>query len=172
MTNTGKLSVTFKPVAFYPIEDGDNETAKFYESNGVQVRTINLNGVNHRYALIEVSTQDEADRLNSEFNRISRKAARDKQKQLNNETSYDKLVDEGYDSAVDGNDPAEIVVDIIVIEALLKELDTLSEENTRICQMLSLKMSERDIAAELGIAQTTLHDRKMKLLKELKVRLS
>lgn len=40
------------PVIYYPIDDDDCESANFYENNGYAVRTITLNGMPHRFALI------------------------------------------------------------------------------------------------------------------------
>lgn len=154
-------------LAYYPIEDGDYETAKFYESNGVAVRTITLNGTAHRYALIEVDTPAQAALLNREFNRLRRQEQRDAQRRATNELSYDCMVEDGYDPATDNCNPLEMLVDSSVKKALYRVLDTLTEENRLICQMIAAKKSERAMADELGIPRMTLHDRKTKLLKEL-----
>ncbi len=165
---TTEKRATRKPIAFYPIEDNDPNSIKHFNENGVPIRTITLNGVKHLYALIEVDTQEEADLLNREFNRLSRQASRQKKRQNEHEQSYDALKDDGYDAAIDDNDPFDIVSDMLLLESLFKEFSSLSSENKSICRMLAAQKTERDIAIALGIPQTTLHDRKAKLLKMLK----
>ena len=47
----------------------------------------------------------------------------------------------------------------------------MTDEKKNICKGIAAKKSERDMAAEMGIPQTTLHGRKDKLLKDLKKKL-
>lgn len=63
------------------------------------------------------------------------------------------------------------MVGLAVTKALFEEVEKLSEEKQRICQMIGAKKSEREMASELEIAQTTLHDRKAKTLKDLSITL-
>ena len=63
------------------------------------------------------------------------------------------------------------MVGLAVTKALFEEVEKLSEEKQSICQMISEKKSEREMASELEIAQTTLHDRKAKTLKKLSITL-
>lgn len=166
--NTGAIK---KPIAYVPIGDDDFGAANYYESNGIPVRTITQNGTKHLFALIEVDTQAEADILNRNFNRMRMQEHRQLQRRMYKEVSYEKLVEDGYDSAAEYSDPLDIVADLEVIAALAEELEQLTEEKKKICNMVKDEMTERAIAAELDIPQTTLHGRKVAVLKELATKL-
>lgn len=163
-----KTNVTINNPIFVPIEDGDYGTVKFYEDNGYPVRTVNLNGVSHLYAVIEGESEEQAKMLNRKFNAMKRKDSRDLQRRRENETSYEGLVDEGYDAAVNSKDPSEIALGLVMAEELFKEVKKLSDEKRKICYMVANDMTEREIAETLGIAQTTLHGRKVNIFEELK----
>jgi hypothetical protein len=54
---------------FVPIDDGDEETIKFYKNNDVPVAHIALPGrMKHYYAVFNASTQAEADLMNRTYN--------------------------------------------------------------------------------------------------------
>jgi RNA polymerase sigma factor (sigma-70 family) len=65
----------------------------------------------------------------------------------------------------------ETVMYGILLEQLLKALDELDPDSRRICELIRQGASERDIAAEFGIRQSTLNYRKQKLMAQLRERL-
>lgn len=165
------INVTINNPIYVPIDDNDFETMKYYEEHGIPVRRFAPHGTYHYYAIVEGKTQEQADNLSNEFSVMFRKENRSNQRHSDRDTSYDELVDGGYDAASIEGDPAEIVADLMVVNEMMQELGKMTEEKLRICQMIGEKRSEREMAKELGIAQTTLHDRKMKVLKELEKKL-
>lgn len=171
-TTSTKVKANVKNPIYYQIEDGDIETIKYYEGIGVPVRTIAFPGrPAHLYALVEAKDKAEADAMNRVLGNMHKEEIRAMKKILDNEASYDQLLEDGYDPASDKSDPSEIVIGLAVTKALFEEVEKLSEEKQRICQMIGEKKSEREMASKLEIAQTTLHDRKAKTLKELSITL-
>jgi len=140
--------------------------------SGVPVHTISFPGSSaHLYALVEANDKAEADAMNRVLANMHKEEIRAMKKILDNESSYDQLLEDGYDPAADKGAPSEIVIDLAVTKALFEEVKKLSKEKKRICQMIGEKKSEREMASELDIAQITLHDRKAKTLKELSITL-
>lgn len=171
-TTSTKVKANVKNPIYYQIEDGDIETIKYYEGIGVPVRTIAFSGrPAHLYALVEAKDKVEADAMNRVLGNMHKEELRAMKKILDNEASYDQLLEDGYDPTSDKSDPSEIVIGLAVTKALFEEVEKLSEEKKRICQMIGEKKSEREMASKLEIAQTTLHDRKAKTLKELSITL-
>lgn len=166
-------ALNYKHPIFMMIEDGDEETIKFYKRNGVPVARIPLpHRPLHYYAIFGAATQEEADEKNRALNNMDKKAARVEAKESGRKDnmeklSYDALVEAGYNPAMDGGDLAEIVAYRTMIDALHKELGELTEEKLRQCKMVATKESERDVAKEMGIPRTTLSGRKNSTLKEL-----
>lgn len=172
MTTETKVKVNVKNPIYYQIEDGDTGTIQYYESIGVPVRTITFPGrPAHLYALVAAKDKAEADAINCILGNMHKEEIRTMKKILDNESSYDQLLEDGYDLAEGKEDPLEIVIGLAVTKALFKEVEKLSEEKQRICQMIGEKKSERKMASELEMAQTALHDRKTKALKELSITL-
>lgn len=157
------------PLIYYPIDNDDYESVSFYENNGCAVRTITLNGKPHRFALVPAETQEQADCINREFSNLQRQKQHRLQPKMDNEVSYDQMVKDGYHFAVDHNDPADILLDLTTTKALFYKLNSLSEQQCCICQMISAGMAECEMAAELSISRKTLHDLKLELLSELKI---
>lgn len=170
MTKKANLVTINNPI-YIPIDDGDYGTVKHYENLGIPVRWIVLHGVGGYYAIMEAESEEEAKRLTDGLCAMQRKDNRAKKRQAEHETSYDALVDEGYDAATDDNDPANVVSDLMMVRDLLTECEKLTEEKKRICMGIAEKKTEREMADEFGIPQMTLHDRKVKVLKELKKKL-
>lgn len=158
-----------RPLIYYTIDNDDCESVSFYENNGCAVRTITLNGKPHRFALVPAKTQKQADRFNRELNFLRQQEQHSLQQKIDNETSYDPMIEDRYAFTVDHSDPADILVNLSVTKALSHKLDNLSEQQRCICQMIGAGMSAREMAAELDIPRITLHRRKLKLLKELKI---
>ncbi len=88
---------------------------------------------------------------------------------MNNEVSYDQAVEDGYRFPVDHNNPANFLLNLSTTKALVCELNSLPEQQRCICQMISIGMTECEMAAELGISSKALHDRKLELLRKLKI---
>ena len=95
---------------FVPIDDGDEETIKFYKRNDVPVAHIALPGrMKHYYAVFNADTQEYADLMNRTYNNWEKRAARAKASQEEYESSYDVMVENGYDANDDTNKPEEII---------------------------------------------------------------
>ena len=153
---------------FVPIEDGDEETIKHYKRNNVPVAHIALpRRMRHYYAIFDAATKEEADFMNRIFNNWSRKDERDKVAREKFETSYEILVERGFDQKSTGDNPEEIVAYSTVIEALYKALGELTSEKLRACKMVANEESQRSVAEELGIPRRTLRDHKDKAMAEL-----
>ena len=154
-TTSTKVKANVKNPIYYQIEDGDIETIKYYEGLGVPVRTIAFPGrPAHLYALVEAKDKAEADAMNRVLRNMHKEEVRAMKKILNNEASYDQLLEDGYDPASDKSDPSEIVIGLAVTKALFEEVEKLSEEKQRICQMIGKKKSEREMASKLEIAES------------------
>lgn len=165
------INVTINNPIYVPIDDNDFETMKYYEGHGIPVRKIAPHGIPHYYAIVEGETKEKADNLSNELNVMTRRENRSNQRHSDHDASYNALVEEGFDVAADDSDPAEIIADLMAANELMQELGQMTEEKLKICQMIGAKKSEREMAKKLGIAQTTLHDRKIKVLKELEKKL-
>jgi len=161
-------SLSYTNPYFVPIEDGDEETIKHYKRNNVPVARIALPGrTRHYYVIFDADTKEEADFMNRTFNNWSRKDERDKAARAQFETSYEGLVESGFDQKSTGDNPEEIVAYSTVIAALYNALEELTSEKVRVCQMVANGESQRDVAKELGIPRRTLRDRKDKAMEEL-----
>ena len=180
MTNSVKQKIkTVKPSTlgykhpyFVPIDDGDEETIKYYKRNNVPVAYIALPGrTKHYYAVFDADTQEKADEYNRMFGNFAKKDYRQECKTTDNETSYDSLLKTGHDATNNVNDIEEMVFYKTLIDALNKELNELTEEKSRVITMVANKESQYSVAKELGISRSTVRDRKNKVLKELKEKL-
>lgn len=169
VSNVDELSaLNYAHPYFVPIEDGDEETIRFYKRNNVPVAHIALPGrMKHYYAVFNADTQEEADLMNRTYNNWEKKDARDKAKQEEFETSYDEMLEKGYGAKDEANDPEEIVIYKIMIEALGKALKELTEQKFRVCKMVANEEPQRTVAEELGISRRALRDRKDSTMKEL-----
>ena len=153
---------------FVPIDDGDEDTVKFYKNNGVPVPRIALPGrMKHYYAVFDADTQEEADLMNRTFNNWEKKAAREKKSRILNEASYENLLDEGYEPVDYSSNPEEIIAYKVMMEALYNALNELSEEKLRVSKMVANKETQSKVAEELGIPRRTLGDHKNDTLSEL-----
>ena len=153
---------------FVPIEDGDEETIKYYKRNDVPVAHIALPGrMKHYYAIFNADTQKEADLMNRTYNTWDKNDARAKAAQKEYESSYDAMVENGYEGKDNTNNPEEIIAYKTMINALTNALDELTDEKLRACKMVANGESQRKVAEELGISRRTLRDRKDSAIKEL-----
>lgn len=175
MEKNVKRAVTVNPTPLhyqYPyyvkIEDGDEDSIKYYKRNGVPVSYIHLSRCTpHYYAVFNAESQEEADSMNRFFNNWDKKEYCEAKVQMENETSYEKLVEEGFDMSQSKTNPEEIVANKAIISALYKELDELTEEKLRYCKMVANMESEREVSEEMGIPCATLSCRNNATLKEL-----
>lgn len=153
---------------FVPIDDGDEATIKHYKNNDVPVAHIALPGrMKHYYAVFDADTQEEANLMNRTFNTWEKRNARYEKARMENETSYEKLLDDGYELSDSNTNPEEIIAYKVVMNALNEALDELSEEKLRACKMVANKEPQRKVADELGISRRTLRNRKDDAMLEL-----
>jgi RNA polymerase sigma factor (sigma-70 family) len=86
--------------------------------------------------------------------------------------SLNAFEEDGFEPSDTSPDPAEIVADKLLLEELFKALDELDPDSRRICKLIAQGATEREIAAMLGIRQSTLNYRKRQLMVRLRDRLS
>lgn len=183
-TNTASLNIPF-PV-YVRIENDDQASLAYHKYNGTPISNISLRpGLpKHLYAVFAANSQAEADTLNRELGNMNRKDSRNQKKKYEHETSMTPFEDAGIDlsagyvdpekhllpdlSKCKKNDPAEIIAYKTVLNALNKELDELTNEKLRMCQMIAHKIPERTAADNMSIRQSTLNGRKNAMLKELR----
>lgn len=152
---------------FVPIEDGDEATVKHYKEHDVPVANIALPGRKKRYyAIFGAATKEEADLMNRYFNNWARKDERDRDAQIKMETSYEALLETGYDPE-DENDISELVAYKTVVDVLHEALNELTDEKLRLVKMVANKESQQSVADELGISRRTLRGRKDDVLSDL-----
>lgn len=152
---------------FVPIEDGDEITVKHYKEHDVPVANIALPGRKKRYyAIFGAASKEEADLMNRTFNNWARKDERDRDAQIKLETSYEALLETGYDPE-DDNDISELVAYKIVVDALHDALNELTDEKMRLVKMVANKESQQSVADEIGISRRTLRGRKDDVMSEL-----
>lgn len=154
---------------YVPIEDGDEASIKHYKNSDVPVGHFALKGQKqkHYYAIYPAETQDIADQMNRTYNNWSKKNERDRKAQSEHECSYEALLEDGYDPKDDANNTEEIVAHKVVLNALVSEMDRLTDEKIRLCRMVANKESQRKVAEELNMPRRTLRDKKDKMLSEL-----
>nr|WP_302583705.1 hypothetical protein [uncultured Schaedlerella sp.] len=170
-----KNTVTVNPNPLYyqypyyvKIEDGDKDSISYYIRNGVPICYIHWpHRMLHFYAVFNAESQKEADSMNRLFNNWDKKEYRDTKVQMENEVSYEKLVEEGFDVLQIGTNPEEIVVYRVQIHALNKALDELTEEEIRYCKVVADKESEYEVSKEMRIHPTMLSARKNAALEKL-----
>ena len=152
---------------FVPIEDGDEVTVKHYKEHDVPVANIALPGRKKRYyAIFGAASKEEADLMNRTFNNWARKDERDRDTQIKLETSYEALLETGYDPE-DDNDISELVAYKIVVDALHDALNELTDEKMRLVKMVANKESQQSVADEIGVSRRTLRGRKDDVMSEL-----
>lgn len=77
----------------------------------------------------------------------------------------------GYVSSSDDDNPETIYAKKVLMDELRKIIDEAEGEDAEIIQMILTCQTEREKAAELGMAQTTLNSKKKKLFEDLRARL-
>ena len=166
------LSLNYPHPYFIPIEDGDEETIKYYKRNDVPVAHIALPGrMKHYYAVFNADTQEYAHLMNRTYNNWEKRDARAKAAQEEYESSYDVMLENGYDGNDETYNPEEIIAYRTMMKALAKALDELTEEKLRISRMLANEESQREVAEELHISRRTLRDHTDKVVKELRMKM-
>ena len=183
MTNEELLVDTVDPARLdYPNpiferiqEDPNNpwfleEQIKYYKNAGVPIAHFAFKGQKkkHYYAIFNGESKADADAINKMNNCDIKRAERAENAFRKHETdSYDVMLENGYDAPADDDDPAEIVAYQIVMDALSKEYNALSEEKRNLCNTIKKDMSQRDAAAELGVSRRTYRDHKDAVMGEL-----
>lgn len=85
------------------------------------------------------------------------------------EDSFERLLEENKQFADDAENVEDTAVNAVMIEKMLKCLKLLSPEEQELISELFFKgKSEHQLARQTGIAQRTIHDRKVKILGKLK----
>jgi RNA polymerase sigma factor (sigma-70 family) len=85
------------------------------------------------------------------------------------EDSYERLLEENRQFAVECESVEDAAVKAVLIEKMLSSLKFLTpQEQELITELFFKDKSERQLAAELGIPRMTIHDRKVKILGKLK----
>jgi len=85
------------------------------------------------------------------------------------EDSYDRLIENDHQFAVDGESMEDSAVKAVMIENMLNCLKLLSpQEQDLITKLFFEVLSEHQLARKTGIPRMTLHDRKIKILNKLK----
>jgi DNA-binding NarL/FixJ family response regulator len=84
--------------------------------------------------------------------------------------SLDKFVEDGYEIS-DSLDMDELVAEKLLLEELSAALNELDPINRRIAELYSEGLSERQIAAEVGLSQKTINNRKTSIFGQLHQRL-
>ena len=85
--------------------------------------------------------------------------------------SLDRSFEEYGIEPADLTDIEDIVAEKILLKELMKALAELDPDNRRIMELFANGMSERDIAADIGLSQKAINKRKTKLFAQLKERL-
>lgn len=169
---TNKTALNFTHPYYVPIEDGDEVTIKYYKNNDIPIVHIALPGrMKHYYAVFDAVTQEKANLMKRTFNNWEKKDMRDAENRSKAETSYESLLEEGYNPSSSSVNLDEIIAYKAVIKALQSALDELTEEKLCICQMLATGESQRSVAEKLGISRRTLRGRKDATMKELERKL-
>lgn len=85
------------------------------------------------------------------------------------EDSYERLLDENRQFAVESESLEDAAIKAVLIEKMLKCLKRLSrEEHELIMDLYFRDKSEHQIARETGIPRMTIHNRKNRILEQLK----
>ncbi len=85
------------------------------------------------------------------------------------EDSYDRLLEENRQFAIDGEGVDDTAIKAVMIEKMLVCLSQLTpEEQDLITDLFFKGKSEHQLSKETGIPQRTIHDRKIKILEKLK----
>lgn len=88
---------------------------------------------------------------------------------LKAECSLDRIIDAGVEFASDEPLVEDVIVNQLLLEALAKALQTLSDDERMLISALFFEeRAERDVAQELGLPKSTIHHKKNSLLKKLK----
>jgi len=81
--------------------------------------------------------------------------------------SLEQFSEDGFD-VVDSIDTAGFVENQLLYDALHTALSQLSPENRRIAELFSIGLSERVIAAKVGLSQKGVNSRKQKIFSQLR----
>lgn len=143
---------------------------KFYKKAGIPIAHFALRGQKkkHYYAVLEGSSKKYAESLNRMNNRDAKKKERDEVAIKEHETdSYEVMLENGYDAPREDDAPDEIIAMKVLVDALSKEYQELSDEKKRICDTIKEDMTQREAAEVLGMPRRTYRDHKNKVIKEL-----
>jgi RNA polymerase sigma factor (sigma-70 family) len=84
--------------------------------------------------------------------------------------SLDRFAEQGFEPA-ESTDIDELIAEKELLNELYAALDELDPENRRIMDLFKVGMSEREIAADIGLSQKAINKRKTKIFAQLRERL-
>ncbi|KAB2953744.1 sigma-70 family RNA polymerase sigma factor [Heliorestis acidaminivorans] len=84
--------------------------------------------------------------------------------------SLDKFIEDGFE-VTDSIDVAELIADKLLFEELATALNELDPKNRRIAELYGEGLSEREIAAKVGLSQKGVNKRKPKIFDQLRQQL-
>jgi len=125
------------------------------------------------YILIDGEKVSVSEEVYRAFKRPAWVERKRRQVRADHELSMEAFAEDGFE--LPSGDPLvdEIVADKILLDMLMSALDELAADERRLIDALYFDgKSERDVATEIGVPQTTLNYRKNKILKWLKEKLS
>jgi len=125
------------------------------------------------YILIDGEKVSVSEEVYRAFKRPAWAERKRRQVRADHELSLEAFAEDGFE--LPSGDPLvdEIVADKILLDMLMSALDELAADERRLIDALYFDgKSERDVATEIGVPQTTLNYRKNKILKWLKEKLS
>lgn len=112
------------------------------------MRNFPVHNVYGTFAIIGAETPEKAKELNDFFWSNRKKELRALVKILLHELSLNKMVEDGFDAPDTNANPEEAVIEKVTVEHLGREIQKLSNENSRICDMVGEGMIVRDMARE------------------------
>ena len=125
------------------------------------------------YILIDGEKVPVTEEVYHAFKRPAWKERKRRQMRSEKERSLEAFMDEGFDIPSEQALVDEIVEDKLLLDVLLSALAELTDEERSLIDALFYQdKSEREVARELGIAQTTLNYQKTRILKWLKKKLT
>ena len=125
------------------------------------------------YILIDGEKVSVSEEVYRAFKRPAWAERKRRQVRADHELSLEAFAEDGFE--LPSGDPLvdEIVADKILLDMLMSALDELAADERGLIDALYFDgKSERDVATEIGVPQTTLNYRKNKILKWLKEKLS
>jgi RNA polymerase sigma factor (sigma-70 family) len=162
-----------KGANFMPINDNQQSiNQRFIEIDGQQISvTEEVYRAYKRPLWAEHKRKEREKRCRDEKgNRCTKDCSKCDKQRTGSVLSLDKFAEEGFEVA-DSIDIAELVADKLLLEELAAALNELDPQNRRIAKLYGEGLSEREIAARVGLSQKGVNKRKTKIFGKLRLRL-